>query len=377
VVIDALSLSASDAVLKEMIRDVLSLKMKESSSDGPMQLRYATVMSKIMAKSSFHFETCLECGVVDSVVALCRAPDVLLSICALELLLDISKSPAGAKYIFNEGVMDWLLSLCHAGASVDQILSAQALTTACDIFTQAMGTATSSDFDATSLFARSGEEFTSLVLQSIVVKLESMDDGGRLSGLHAISNFADLSADTLRLVVYDGQIVAKWLGLLNTAKIEVKAACLHSVARVLDMGPIAGKDPSVQQMKMHILESIGEVKNMPCVAFLVQIAKQPMNELRNASMDVMRSIARGNGWGLQLLYLTPSSALSGFRAFLENRATEHSREGRLVKYTVIEAVSGNPSFALLPEDVQQAVRLLMQQGPEYVPSVPQVGILEA
>ena len=322
VVVDSLSSTAPDAAvsLKEMVH-VLSDKLKETESDCMLQLRFATVLSKIMGKSNCHFESCLEFGVVDCIMSLARSPDVLLSICALELLLEIAKTTSGVKYLFEESVVEWLLTLASTSAAeskTDPILSSLALQIACDIFNMAM----SSSFDTSLLLAKNGGAFKKMILTSIVGKLVSPDDGGRLSSLHAISNFASLSEDTMQLVIRDANITETWLGLLNTAKIEIKAACLHSVARILDAECASAtilttsERSSAQQMKIELLESIGHIKDTPVVAYLVQIAKQPMNELRNASMDVMRSIARGGGWGLELLYLTPSAALSGFRAFL-------------------------------------------------------------
>ena len=355
VVVDSLSSTAPDAVLKEMVH-VMSDKLKETESDCMLQLRFATVLSKIMGKSNFHFESCLEVGVVDCIMSLARSPDVLLSICALELLLEIAKTTSGVKYLFEESVVEWLLTLASTSAAeskTDPILSSLALQIACDIFNMAM----SSSFDTSSLLAKNGGAFKKMILTSIVGKLVAPDDGGRLSSLHAISNFASMSEDTMQLVIRDANITETWLGLLNTAKIEIKAACLHSVARVLDAECASStilttsERSSAQQMKIELLESIGHIKDTPVVAYLVQIAKQPMNELRNASMDVMRSIARGGGWGLELLYLTPSAALSGFRAFLGESLLGGDV---LLSCQLLELIFPQPSRHLLQRIAQQS-----------------------
>ena len=387
VVVETLTRPATDNLLKDLVTGVLSQKLKGFGADSMMQLRYANVLSKITAKSNFHFETCLDCGVVESIVALCQSSDVLLSICAMELLLEISKTPAGLNHLLVHGIGEWLLSLCfqkEGDATHDPILSAQALTTVLDLLTHAVESKHSS---ASALFLKSGDELPAKVLHAIVGKFDAIDDGGRLSGLLAVSNFATLTEETMRMVVQDAEIISKWLGLLNTAKIEIKAACLHSVAKVVDSDEsfpavtsvlTATGASAVQQMKISLLESMGRIKNQPVVAYLVQISKQPMNELRHASMDVMRSIARGGGgWGLKLLYLSPTASVTGFRAFLENRATEHCREGRMIKFRVIEAVHSNPSFGLLPEDVQRSIQQLVSQGPDYMPSNFVVGTMEA
>ena len=388
VVVETLTRPATDNLLKDLVTGVLSQKLKGfGAADSMMQLRYANVLSKITAKSNFHFETCLDCGVVESIVALCQSSDVLLSICAMELLLEISKTPAGLNHLLVHGIGEWLLSMCfqkEGEATHDPILSAQALTTVLDLLTKAVESKHSS---ASALFLKSGEELPAKVLGAIVGKFDALDDGGRLSGLLAISNFATLTEDTMRMVVQDAEIISKWLGLLNTAKIEIKAACLHSVAKVVDSDesfPVVSSvltatgASAVQQMKINLLESVGRIKNQPVVAYLVQISKQPMNELRHASMDVMRSIARGGGgWGLKLLYLSPTASVTGFRAFLENRATEHCREGRMIKFRVIEAVRSNSSFGLLPDDIQRSIQQLVSQGPNYMPSNFVVGTMEA
>lgn len=356
--------------LKEMIASVLAEKLKASSTQGDStaELRYATVLSKIMGKTDSHFGICLECGVVTSVLALCQTEDILMQVCALDLLKDIAHTVAGLKYLFTQGVVEWLLTLTGGGGGGgdDPILSAGALAVLSEVFSQTMHASAEILEDPSFAPSHLDASFLARILHAITHKFETLDDSGRLSALHAIANFACTSPESLRMVVDDADTVDKWLGLVNTAKMEIKAACLHSVARVLESHVTAAS--STQDVKLRLLESLGRIKDQPVVTYLVAIARQPMDEMRHAAMDVLRAIAKAGGWGLELLYMSRSSASSGFKSFLENRATEHCKDGRDVKYDIMLAIAANPSFSLLQEEIKSHISRMLNEGPYFQPT---------
>lgn len=376
VVIDLMS--ARSSTLKDML-SCLFEKMKGNRGDDLCILRYASTCSKITAKSDLHFEVCCEIGIVDNILSICQSSDILMQVCALDLLLEVSATTAGCRYMFAQGVFEWLLNLSSAHGAVgstavpDPILSAQALNTLCTIFSQAMANVDAHHASIDALTSATNSELMMRILHAITGKFDSSDDGGRLTGLNAISNFACISEETMGMVVNDPEVSEKWLRLMTTAKIEIKAACLHSIARVVDSGNDASCSSSIplsqsrNALKVRLLEALGRIKNQPVVTFLVQLSKQPMHELRNAAMDVMRSIARTGGWGIELLYTSLSSQTSGFRAFIENRFTEHSTDGRDLKFSIIRAIHSNASFPLLPEDVRISIEAMVSQGPYFMP----------
>lgn len=375
----------SDTELKEAIRSVLAEKLKASNLHGDCttELRYATVMSKIMAKSDAHFNACLECGVVAAVLALCQTDDILMQVCALDLIKDVARTVEGLKYLYSQGVVDWLLAMLGEGQAnapaVDPILSAGALTVLSDVLTMTMECSAQMLQDANFPPSRLDTSLLARILHAITHKLETIDDSGRLSGLNAIANFACTSPDSMQLIVDDADTIEKWLGLLNTAKMEIKAACLHSVARVVECDAASSSSvfsSASKDAKLKLLESLGRIKGQPVVTFLVQIARQPIDEMRHAAMHILRAIATAGGWGLELLYMNRSSASSGFRSFLENRATEHSKEGRDSKFSLIQSIASNPSFGLLQEDVRNAIQTLIVQGAYYNPPQVVVGTEE-
>lgn len=376
-VVDALSLT-TDAVLQDMIRIVLASKMKDPNAT--VELRYATVLSKILSKSDFHFDTCLESGVVAGIISMCRnSDDVLMQVCSMELLLEFPKSASGIRYLFGEGIISWLLDLSGGmsggvSTSADPILSAQALTTLMAVLRSPLletQTVSSSEISSSSLHL--DVKLMTRILQTIVGTFDSTDDGVRLSGLSALSTFACMSANSLVLVVNDAEVTSKWLGLLNSARAEIKGAVLHSVARVLECGKksslstssILSNASAIKDAKLHLLEMVGRTKAMPVITYLVQVARTPIDEMRMGAMLTMKAVGSENGWGLDLLFLNPSSATSGFRTFLENRGTEHTQEGRLLKFSILQAISQNPTFDHLPDAIRHKVSLMISQGPFY------------
>ena len=184
-----------------------------------------------------------------------------------------------------------------------------------------------------------------------------------LLGLHALSSFASSHQAALETIMNDNILLESWLSLLNSGKVEILTAALSSVARVIDMGsetPSGSRSKASQlssllvmqgtseskasssaaessassssglvALKKRIIAEIGKVKGVPAVAYLMKTARQPVNERKQAVYALMTALCRQQpgGWGLMVLYGT-----QGFREFIEDRSTEHTKEGKEAKF---------------------------------------------
>lgn len=169
-------------------------------------------------------------------------------------------------------------------------------------------------------------------------------------GLYALSSFASSCEGALALVMTDVTLLETWFSLLSSGKIEILTAALHSIARVLDtksnslevgQGSSESKASSttadgdvtssvdLAALKKKIVSEIGKTKGVSAVTFLMKTARQPVNERKLAVYATMTALCRQQpgGWGLMAMYST-----QGFREFIEDRDTEHTKEGKEAKF---------------------------------------------
>lgn len=171
-------------------------------------------------------------------------------------------------------------------------------------------------------------------------------------GLYALSSFASSCEEALVIVMDDDRLLESWFSLLSSGKIEILTAALHSVARVIDMESIPSESShgssetkassttleasvsvpspaSLAVLKKKVVSEISKARGVSTVAFLMKIARQPVNERKLAVYATMTALCRQQpgGWGLMAMYSTP-----GFREFIEDRDTEHTKEGKEAKF---------------------------------------------
>ena len=170
------------------------------------------------------------------------------------------------------------------------------------------------------------------------------------------------------MVLSDPALLEEWLSLLNSGKMEILTAALFSVARIIDMEPFpeggeglapvtpaadayegaseskassSETSPSVLSapssaglatLKKKLVTEMGKVKCGSIMVYLMKTARQPVTERKIAVYAVMTSLVQQQpgGWGLMAAYSTP-----GFREFVEDRNTEHSKEGKDAKFRCI------------------------------------------
>lgn len=68
------------------------------------------------------------------------------------------------------------------------------------------------------------------------------------------------------------------------------------------------------------------------IPILVQIAKQPFVDLRLAAYRCLLELTRSR-WALQAIHAEP-----GFLEFLLNRSTEKDKQGKEVKFAIIQSI---------------------------------------
>ncbi len=130
-------------------------------------------------------------------------------------------------------------------------------------------------------------------------------------------------------------------------------------------------------IKKKLFYKIGETKRVATsVQFLLKCAKQPIGGLREAAMNVLRSIvAQQPTWGFDLLFGAGNYHMNEFWLYVKDRTTEfHDKRGKEFKFAIIEAIACSPHRQLLSEEVNKTIDNMIAQGPFYMP--PRVAEME-
>lgn len=132
-------------------------------------------------------------------------------------------------------------------------------------------------------------------------------------------------------------------------------------------------------LKRQLLAKVGSAKRVDSIAYLMKLATQPVEGPRHAAVDLMRALAeQPTGWGLQRLfqYAVSPSLGDNFYAYLQERLTEYSKEGKDWKFALILAIANNPSRSHLPAEVNEKINLMVTQGAYFLPPVMDVKTME-
>lgn len=207
-------------------------------------------------------------------------------------------------------------------------------------------------------------------LSTVDAKLQSTDAIQQIAAVDAISAFASSSEkggnlfaqvchhlqltfslcchyEELELLLRNQGICELWLQFGASTKLPVKANCLHSIARILE-GPTAVKLPQneipvenagIWSLHEMLFTRFGAAsRKQSTMTHLMELLRQPFEELRMAVFAVLRAVAaQNNEWGIRALL-----SYGGFFEFLLDRTTEPTKETREWKFAILDAVMASP-----------------------------------
>lgn len=159
-------------------------------------------------------------------------------------------------------------------------------------------------------------------------------------------------ASELQVLLQHTRLCRAWLELGASSKLEVKANCFHALARVLGE-PTRLTRPSeripeptaaVWTLNERLFNSLGQLcRGQATVLFLMEVLRQPFEEIRSAVFVLLRAAASQNSaWGVRVLL-----SYGGLVEFLMDRSTEPTKETREWKFAVADAVVASPFRSLL------------------------------
>lgn len=151
----------------------------------------------------------------------------------------------------------------------------------------------------------------------------------------------------LHLLLQHKSLCQSWLQLGASTKMEVKANCFHSLGRIIGeptrltraLEDVPAENAGIWLLHERLFNSLGhECRNQSTLLYLMEILRQPFEEIRSAVFVLMRAVAaQNNEWGMRALL-----SYGGFFEFLVDRTTEPTKETREWKFAIADAVMVSP-----------------------------------
>lgn len=359
--VSEISALMTEVMLHSSVEDIPALIARcKQINDSTATLRYATVIARLLATDDEHFQICAQNDAARMIIELCRSTDILLQMVAIELLVEFASTASGVRYLFSEGALHWLLQLAYGadGVPADPLMASQALREISNIFQRA----SSKCLLDTSFWNEVSDKgvLTSFLRSSLChIEGEGNSEDIRLAGLSALTEFCCSGAVALEMVLHDQELLSAWMTFLN-AKVEMQAAFMHGIAKVIRAGvesPSLGmstdmsvdsntssapsdtvfntitaaaveqvnsananknsatsfdpRDLQYDDRKKELFHSLGISKRSSSMDVLMKYVRQPVPPTKHAALDVLQAVAmQPRGWGLQVCTCTEASIYS-------------------------------------------------------------------
>eukprot|EP00607_Mallomonas_marina_P010846 CAMPEP_0182422648 /NCGR_PEP_ID=MMETSP1167-20130531/8385_1 /TAXON_ID=2988 /ORGANISM="Mallomonas Sp, Strain CCMP3275" /LENGTH=469 /DNA_ID=CAMNT_0024600869 /DNA_START=237 /DNA_END=1646 /DNA_ORIENTATION=+ len=379
------ALQSQSLLLQEGLLSLITLS-KKYSSDSVVLLRYSQVISKLCAVNEEYCDMVRDTGGVDLILSQCHSSDILHCMVAMEMLTDLCATRSGLALLVEQGHVRWLTRLACGDSSSeggggeamqpDPLTGGQALRLLCVVFEKSselhypIWQTSSSSSSPPGSDVSTGLGLNQVFLRAVLSHVESTDEASLLIGLQAVSSFATSSPRAAQCVLQDRDLTHSWLSLLGR-KVELQAAALHTLARVLDAREDMEREIEVEMggavtyLKKELFVAAGKVRHQDTLSYLLKLAKEPVLPLKHAAYDVLRAVARQpSGWGLRLLF-QPHTDEDTPWSFLRDVGAEYDKKAKEWKFSVIEAIGKCPQLELLGDEVKKDVQKRLKDGPFF------------
>lgn len=228
-------------------------------------------------------------------------------------------------------------------------------------------------------------------LSTIETKLQGTDELEQIAAMDAIAAFGSSSekgmlqtdvdmslthcmSTELHLLLQHKHICKLWLDLARSTKMPLKVNCLHAVSRILTEptrvnrpdGQIPDENAHIWGLNERLFQALGEHHRHSTIALLMEMLRQPWEEIRTAVYTLFRAVgAQNNDWGMRGFL-----SYGGFFEFLMDRTTEPTKETREWKFAVVDAIVSSPYLTKLDT-------LVISQLQQHVLKGPYVGKMSA
>ncbi|CAI5732922.1 unnamed protein product [Peronospora destructor] len=330
------------AVLHSLKSKAQSSEVTENSTEF---MRFLETIIKICAQEDDHMEYGISSGAIDLILDCLKSDDPLFLMNVVDLVPAVCQTKIGVQYIFQSDPF--------VGDNAIRLVGEISATAA------KMNIETWSWSDTT---------LSKAFLETVESKMRSTDSLQQIAAMDALAAFGSSSDKELDFLLQHRSICQMWLQFGSSTKMPVKANCFHSIGRVLGAHTRLTKQPDqvpeenagVWSMTERLFNSLGaECAQESTMILLMNTLKQPFEELRTSVFHVLRSAAaQNNSWGIRVLL-----SYGGFFEFLLDRTTEPTKETRVWKFAVLDAVLASPFQSQLDPCLVEKLQVSMRRGP--------------
>mmetsp|Transcript_4413 Transcript_4413/g.4988 ORF Transcript_4413/g.4988 Transcript_4413/m.4988 type:complete len:594 (+) Transcript_4413:900-2681(+) len=221
------------------------------------------------------------------------------------------------------------------------------------------------------------------------------DEVEKIAYIDSVSSFACQNNMHLEMILKNDDLTESWLSL-QLGQHKMKVVVMNSIAMVMDansqkqktyhnnnvntvvdtmdidheeekeeeeMGTVGISD----EMSVILYKAIGKVNDVSgdnnTTDIIMDQVKSPLIEVRLGAYELLRATAsRGKGAHLMLAY-------GGFLEFLLSRNVETVKEGKELKYNIVQAVLDSEVKGLLTDEIVSLLEKYIADGPYYVRAV--------
>jgi len=161
----------------------------------------------------------------------------------------------------------------------------------------------------------------------------------------------------LKMVLKEEELLSEWLSL-RMGQSKLKVVVMNSVAKVLQSHVVS------DELCLDLYRAIGEVNDVGGGANSTEVimgyVKTQIVELRLGAYELLTAVA-GTKKGSHLLM-----RYGGFFEFLCNRNLEVVKEGKELKFSLVQAVLNSEVKGLLADDAVKVLQQVVDGGPYHV-----------
>ncbi|GFO49594.1 26S proteasome non-ATPase regulatory subunit 5 [Plakobranchus ocellatus] len=309
-------------IFKEAMLRQFATAMEKNSVTRFRVYQIATDLSR---QNSEALTSCVESGLLQQLVnEVARDDDILVQLNAIELLSDLAMTQHGLQFLDQHGIVGKLETMM---AELGQNPMAGLILPGLIKFFG--GLAKNHPKEVLFKF----DHFVRLVLSNV-----GEND----------PNLKPVSIDTVGLIAStpEGKLALEKLGnpwlecvqtlgrILKTGLSEIKTRVLQAMANICHL------QAEHQTSELLVLTERWFVTSTPDAFTCVwSTAQQPFPDLRLPALHVLQTVA-ALPWGQKMMNATP-----GFREYVLDRSTEHSKEGKESKYELVCALANSPTAA--------------------------------
>eukprot|EP00002_Diphylleia_rotans_P040633 TRINITY_DN9682_c0_g1_i1.p1 TRINITY_DN9682_c0_g1~~TRINITY_DN9682_c0_g1_i1.p1 ORF type:complete len:528 (-),score=108.80 TRINITY_DN9682_c0_g1_i1:24-1607(-) len=307
------------------------------------QVRIMSLYAKLAALSDDSFDKVLSGGLLDTLFDQLKSDDLLVKLNLYEIIAQMSSGSKARLYLHSQGHYRSLLKELNPDEPFYSMTSPLLFNIIGQLFSQESLSSFLDDYHIAHILVQGLDSEFPETQQAVVLAT------GLICSTRAGVQYL-LSVETLlqRVFAFSGSPIT-----------EVKINVNQAASRFFDTCSI---DPELSQKALSVYTTICSEIGSDLVLYLFKNLRLPFQDLRCSSFELMSSLVP-HSWALEIL-----SKIDGVVAYLLNRATEVTKEGKEWKYGLVKAiVESNRKYSHFTVFNIKQLEIFLHQGPYFKP----------